>query len=142
MSLTSLEDRKMNNQKSPWPHFSHKELECHCGCSQMHMDPDFMLKIEELRHSFGKPMRVSSAYRCANHNERISKTGRNGPHTTGQAIDILVSGGDAYELLHYAIGYGFAGIGLRQSGPHANRFIHLDRLESLPSRPRPRVWSY
>ncbi len=125
-----------------WPHFSRKELECHCGCGQMGMDAGFMQKLVELRKTFGKPMRVSSAYRCSKHNERVSKTGLNGPHTTGQAIDIQVSGEDAFELLFFAIGFGFAGIGVNQRGLHAKRFIHLDRLESLPNRPRPRIWSY
>ena len=128
--------------KTHWPHFSRSELQCHCGCSKMLMDDGFMKKLEELRKAFGKPMRVSSAYRCATHNAKVSKTGRNGPHTTGQAVDILVSGEDAYELLYYAVGFGFGGLGVSQRGPHANRFIHLDRLESLSSRPRPRVWSY
>ena len=127
---------------TPWKHFNRKELECHCGCKKMAMDENFMQKIEELRHGFGKPMRVSSAYRCPNHNERVSSTGRNGPHTTGQAIDIQVSGEDAFELLFFAVGFGFAGMGFKQKGPHANRFIHLDRLESISNRPRPRIWSY
>ena len=127
---------------TPWPHFSHKELACHCGCGRMEMRDPFMRKLEELRTSFGKPMRITSAYRCPNHNERVSKTGRNGPHTTGQAIDIQVSGEDAFDLLFFAIGFGFAGIGINQRGPHANRFVHLDRLEGLIDRPRPRIWSY
>ena len=106
------------------------------------MDKKFMHRLEELRSAYGRPMVISSAYRCPDHNSRVSKTGRDGPHTTGQAIDILVSGQDAYELLFFAIGYGFAGLGINQSGPSSQRFVHLDRLESLSSRPRPSIWSY
>jgi zinc D-Ala-D-Ala carboxypeptidase len=125
-----------------WPHFSRAELTCQCGCGKMGMDQDFMRRLEELRTAYGRPMVITSAYRCPDHNSRVSKTGRNGPHTKGQAIDILASGENAYELLFFAIGYGFAGLGINQSGPHAQRFIHLDRLESLTQHPRPRVWSY
>lgn len=125
-----------------WPHFSNDELRCKCGCGMMLMHPDFMRRLESLRKTHNKPMLVSSAYRCPNHNNSVSHTGSQGPHTTGMAIDILISGEDAYELIHAAIGEGFAGIGVMQHGPHEKRFIHLDRLESTASGPRPRVWSY
>ena len=123
-----------------WKHFSREELACPC-CGQMAMDPGFMTKLVELRETYGKPMHVASAYRCPNREELVSGR-RDGPHTTGHAIDIYVNGEDAYELLYFAVGYGIPGVGVHQTGPHANRFIHLDRLESIPKRLRPRVWSY
>ena len=100
-----------------------------------------MTKLVELRETYGKPMYVASAYRCPDREELVSGR-RVGPHPMGHAIDIRVSGADAYELLYFAVGYGFPGIGVHQSGPHENRFIHLDRLESIPERLRPKLWSY
>ena len=94
-----------------------------------------MIRLEQLRITHAKPMIVTSAYRCPAYNLSISKTGRNGPHTTGQAIDILVSGSDAWELMHAAVGHGFAGFGIQQHGKRKKRFIHLDML-------RPRLWTY
>ena len=120
-------------------HFSRHELHCHCGCGQCQMDAAFMARLEQLRRAFGKPMRLSSAYRCPDYNARISHTGKTGPHTTGRAVDVLVSGEDAYRLVQLALEHGFTGIGISQKGPHEKRFIHLDDLDGTT---RPWVWSY
>ena len=83
-------------------------------------------------------MSLSSAYRCPDHNDAVSSTGRNGPHTIG-AADVKVSGAKAKELLMAACDAGATGIGVSQKGPHAARFIHIDRLEGDS---RPWIWSY
>ncbi len=98
-----------------------------------------MARLERLRQAFGKPMRLSSAYRCPDYNARVSHTGLTGPHTTGRAVDVLISGEEAYRLVQLALEYGFTGIGIAQRGPYERRFIHLDDLEGDL---RPRVWSY
>lgn len=122
-------------------HFSEYELKCKCGkCEFPGMDLEFMNLIETIRvdPDWQKPMRVSSAYRCPAYNTQVSSTGENGPHTTGQAMDFLVSGKDAHKLLGLAMDYGFTGIGISQKGPHSSRFIHLDNLTLN----RPWIWSY
>ncbi len=104
---------------------------------------DFMEKVETLRAVYGKPMRVTSAARCPAHNDLVSSTGRTGPHTTGRAIDIGVSGADAHQLLRVAMRFGnFTGIGVSQKGAHEKRFLHLDDLPNAPGQPRPTLWSY
>ena len=90
---------------------------------------------------YNKPMRITSGYRCSKHNAKISKTGLTGPHTTGHAVDISVSGEDAHLFLGLAFSFGFMGVGIKQSGQWSGRFIHLDDLE-LQEAPRPRVWTY
>ena len=120
-------------------HFSRSELQCHCGCGRCEMDAAFMVRLEQLRVAFGNPMHLSSAYRCPEYNARISHTGSHGPHTTGRAVDVLVSGEDAYRLVQLALELGFTGIGINQKGPREKRFIHLDDLDG-PTRPW--VWSY
>lgn len=129
-------------ENTKWPHFSEAELACQCGCNRQEMVPSFMEKLETLRIAFGKPMPVSSGYRCPMHNAQASHTGLAGPHTTGMAVDILISGKDAYHLLALAISHGFTGIGLSQRGAHNSRFLHLDMIEPGPGRPRPTVWTY
>ena len=95
--------------------FPDYELRCKCGCGVMNMEIEFMQKMQTLRDLFGRAIIVSSAYRCPDYNERVSKSGINGPHTTGQAIDCLVSGEDAHRLLTIACGLGsFTGIGISQ----------------------------
>lgn len=64
-------------------------------------------------------------------------------HTTGQAVDISVALGRSHQLLKIALEEGFTGIGVKQKGSIAKRFIHLDDLEPIPGeRTRPTVWSY
>ena len=43
--------------------FSRGEFACrHCGRAEM--NEDFMWRLQELRNSYGQPMRVTSGYRC------------------------------------------------------------------------------
>lgn len=127
--------------ETAWPHFADAELNCRC-CGAHRMAPGFMARLERLRVAFGKPLALTSAYRCPEHNAAVSGTGRSGPHTTGQAVDIPVKGGEVRTLIALAIAHGFTGIGLKQKGPHAGRFVHLDDLPDGPGRPRPWVWTY
>jgi zinc D-Ala-D-Ala carboxypeptidase len=121
-----------------YKYFSIDELKCqHCG--EHNMDESFMVKIEALRQDLDFPFVVTSAYRCKDHIiERKKKAP--GAHSTGHALDIAVSGDQAYRLLREALNVGMTGIGINQKGP--NRFIHLDDIEWDKDRPRPWVWSY
>ena len=124
------------------PHFSFDEMICRCGnCGRADMDPDFMKLLEEIRKAYGRPMRVSSAFRCDDHNGKVS-TVKNGPHTHAKngsrAADILVSGARAMELFALAKEVGANGLGVSQTGSHADRFIHIDGVD----RPAQAMWSY
>lgn len=125
--------------RSAWHNFSLEELECHCGCGVAGMDPEFMQKLVLMRRDLGFAFKLSSAYRCPDYNERISHTGRTGPHTTGRAVDIVLAGAEAFKVVSNSVQYGFTGIGIKQHGSHAQRFIHLD---DLTGDLRPWVWSY
>lgn len=107
------------------------------------MNDAFMRKMDRLRMALGVPIRVTSGFRSPEYNEKISTTGIDGPHTTGRAIDIQLMGDISmnWELLQYARGFGFYGVGFRMHGPHEKRFIHLDDLEAHEA-PRPRIWTY
>lgn len=121
-------------------HFKDHELKCkHCG--ENHMKKEFLDRLEDIRRAYGKPISVSSGYRCPSYNARISRTGLSGPHTTGSAIDIAISGKDAYLLVRLAMIHGMTGIGINQKGNWDKRFIHIDMCEQ-DNIPRPRVWSY
>ena len=120
--------------------FSNKELSCsHCGENKF--DQKTLDALQGLREAIGKPLKISSAYRCPVHNQKVSSTGVLGPHTTGKAIDILCSGSFAHEVLSYAMirSSVWKGIGISQKGDHKSRFIHLDTIETNN---RPWVWSY
>lgn len=124
------------------PHFkleTDPKLTCSCGCGML-PEQSFMEKVEQLRVAVGFPLPVTSAARCPDYNSQVSSTGRTGPHTTGRAIDLGVSGSRAHSVLASALMAGFTGIGVSQKG--AARFIHLDDLPNGPGCPRPYVWSY
>lgn len=121
-------------------HFRITEFECRCGCGRVEMNLMFLNALDQLREKYGKPLVVTSGYRCPSYNSKVSSTGPTGPHTTGKAADLRVDRGDAYRLLKLALDAGFTGIGVQQKG--GGRFIHLDLLNDAPGQPRPTVWSY
>ncbi len=100
------------------------------------MQPAFMDKLQQLRTAYGKPMIISSGYRCPKHPIEAKKASP-GAHASGQAADIAVQGNDAHQVLKLAMAAGFTGIGVQQKG--GGRFLHLDTLTDFP---RPNVWSY
>jgi uncharacterized protein YcbK (DUF882 family) len=120
-------------------YFTLDEFACKC-CGKSQMDPAFLRLVDELRHRCGFPLPVTSGYRCAKHNQAVSTTGPNGPHTTGRAVDLGVSRHRAYDVLRHALDMGFTGIGVQQKG--TTRFLHLDNLVEPQAAPRPTVWSY
>ncbi len=116
------------------PNFTEAEMRCHCGCGRADMTPDFMATLQRARTLYDKPMGITSGFRCPAYDKRI---GGAGVHPTGQAADIAVSGENVYHLLSAAMA--MRGIGLKQHGPHARRFIHLDTTYGPM---RPRIWTY
>jgi uncharacterized protein YcbK (DUF882 family) len=127
-------------------HFSRDELKCSFAPdAPVLMDAFFMEKLEELREEWGRPMRLSSAYRTEDNPRERSKPlkydhlgnplPKGGMHARGRACDVLVAGADAVELLRLAVKY-FNGIGINQKGEWSQRFIHLD------DRTNPAMWSY
>lgn len=95
-----------------------------------------MQQLQMLRFAYGKPMRITSGYRCPDHPIEKAKN-KPGAHASGLACDVGVQGAEARELLGLAIKSGFTGIGVQQKG--GGRFLHLDLLEGDN---RPTVWSY
>ena len=126
--------------------FSVGEMKCHCGCGEDSMDMDFMDILQGIREDMNRPLKISSAVRCANHNMKVSSTGKNGPHvprTEGtKAADIIIAGADALRFIDVARKHGIGGIGISQRGPHAKRFVHIDTLSADDGHPRPTVWTY
>jgi len=99
-----------------WKYFSEDEVKCkHTGLCEM--DDDFMQKLDIIREEVGVPFVVTSAYRDKTH-----------------PIE------DALNLIEVALKHGITGLGVKQHGD--GRFIHLDTLDTQPSRPRPHIWSY
>ncbi len=128
---------------SRWKFFTLEELKCKCGkCDSVgnEMDNQFMQVIVMLRYKLHFPFIISSAYRCPQHNNTVSASGFKGPHTTGKAIDISVSGAQAFYLIEESLKYNISGLGINQKGD--GRFIHLDMCSAKDGVSRPMIWSY
>ena len=118
---------------SAYKHFTRGEFACKCGCGRADMQPLFLGRLQALRMIWGKPMSITSGYRCPDHPVEKAKANP-GTHAQGIAADIGISGADAVTLLRLALDANFTGIGVQQKG--SGRFLHLDIRE------HPAIWSY
>ena len=123
-----------------WTYFTEKEMKCK-GTDECLMDEKFMEKLECLRECYDRPMIITSGYRSQAHNSAIGGS-PNSAHVQGRAVDVAVTGSDAYDLIRLAIEHKFTGIGVAQRGAHNKRFIHIDDMDDSDRSPRPTVWSY
>lgn len=101
--------------------FSSTEFDCKgSGCCRSTLIDDKLVEyLQKIREHFGKPITITSGYRCGTHNSRVGgATGSR--HTKGQAADIIVSGVIPAEVAKYAESIGVLGIGLYSS------FVHID----------------
>ena len=116
-------------------HFSRSEFACKCGCDEALMDEGFVQKLDQMREYLDAPIEITSGYRCPDHNDNVSSTGRTGPHTTGKAADIQLP---TRELMRHAMTTAclrFNGVGINMKGADSGRFIHVDSLNF-------RGWTY
>lgn len=108
--------------------FRSEEFECGCGCQTIGaaMQVEFMLMLQRMRDTYGKPIKINSGWRCKDHNKAIGGSPTS-YHLRGRAVDIrCVSSADRYLLKRAAILTGFTGIGT------ADTFIHIDNRDTEP----------
>ena len=51
--------------------FKREELECHCGCHQLNIDTEFIVRLQAFRYMLKKPLTVTCASRCKKHNKEV-----------------------------------------------------------------------
>lgn len=106
--------------------FKSTEFDCHGSkcCSSTLIDEKLVEYLQQIRNHFGKPVNVSSAYRCATHNKNVGgATGSR--HMKGQAADIYITGVKPAEIAKYAESIGILGIGLYETDADGH-FVHVD----------------
>lgn len=125
-------DIDLNFNRNITTNFKLREFACkHCGA--VSISPSFVelvARLQMLRSKVGKPVNVTSGYRCAIHDAAVgtsSNPGR-GPHTTGKAADIWWDGASVDEMAAKAKEVGFTGVGRY----YGQGFIHVD-LREKPS---------
>lgn len=112
-------------------YFRPEEFKCKCGkCSGGSMDAGLVSKLNEARHLAQVPFNITSAYRCAAHNERVGGK-PNSAHLRGLAVDISFKDNThAFAILQALINVGFVRIGYNQK----HSFFHVDADKSLPQK--------
>ena len=123
------------NWQQDWCNFTPDEVKCsHCG--ELKINSDIMDLLQQARNDLG-PLSITSGYRCSEHNNNISSTGPNGPHTTGKALDISVKDSKHRKELITYFAPKVPGLGIAKS------FIHIDILTAEDGfEMRPNSWVY
>jgi uncharacterized protein YcbK (DUF882 family) len=129
---------KKNESKKLSKYFTSKEFQCSCKkCDEQYISSELLDLLDQVREKYGKPIRVTSGYRCPEHNVAIGgKVGSS--HVSGLAADIqptLVTLDELDTL--YEICYDiFDNIGDGRN----KRFVHVDVREAKKSGKR--TWLY
>ena len=93
-------------------------------CAQGQIDDKLVGILQNIRDHFGKPVHVSSAYRCSAWNKAVGGES-NSYHRYGRAADIKVKDIAPAEVAKYAESVGVKGIGLYETDADGY-FVHVD----------------
>jgi len=127
--------REQSDWKEKWKNFNLDEFRCKCGCGHVSIHSDLLDLLQTARNNIGR-IGITSAFRCNEHNDKVSSTGLSGPHTTSKAVDIHVSNSQHRKQLIDYFTNKVTGLGI------AKTFIHIDILTSDEVPHRPNCWLY
>lgn len=103
------------------------------GSGRQHMDRAFVRLLDELRDRYGRPLRITSAYRSPAHNAAVGGVPESS-HMAGLAVDVAcTSSRDRHDLLRAIFGLGISRIGVGAT------FVHIDQD---PDKAADVVWTY
>jgi len=113
-------------------HFQVREFTCkHCG--EVKIESELIEILEELRKDLKMPVVITSAYRCAKHNQEIGGV-PSSAHVRGYAVDIRVlDSRTRFYVVRWLLERGINRIGIGRD------FIHFD-LD--PEKPKNVIWHY
>ena len=127
--------REPGDWQEDWCNFKPDEFRCSC-CNRLEVASELLDVLQKARNVLG-PLTLTSAYRCGDHNSKVSSTGLSGPHTTGFAVDIHVSNSQHRKQLISYFADKVSGLGI------AKTFIHIDLLTYEHGfEMRPNAWKY
>lgn len=110
--------------------FRSTEFDCHGSgcCSKTLIDEKLVEYLQKIRDHFGKPIIISSGYRCERHNRSVGGATAS-KHKQGMAADIMVTDVKPAEVAKYAESIGILGIGLYETNKDGF-FVHIDTRTS------------
>lgn len=117
---------KKNVSENLSANFKSTEFDCHgtgC-CSKTLIDEKLVEYLQKIREHFGKPVIISSGYRCERHNKSVGGATAS-KHKQGMAADIMVTDIKPAEVAKYAESIGILGIGLYETEKDGY-FVHID----------------
>ena len=125
---------------SRWPNFNPEEFQCKSS-GELKMSEALLDFLQAYRNVLGKGVSINSGFRCPDHNNSVSSTGMEGPHTTGLAVDIGTNTQTQYKLIRFAMNYNpqAMGIGVAKTFTHID-FLTTDNGDKYAVRPN--VWKY
>ena len=113
-------------------HFKVEEFAC-THCDDVSMDQTFLNMIDIAREEAGVPFKITSGYRCPEHNKAVGGVS-DSAHVGGYAADIACSSGSArYKIIAALLKVGFNRVGVSKN------FIHVD---CDPGKPSQVIWTY
>jgi uncharacterized protein YcbK (DUF882 family) len=129
---------KKGENKQLSKNFKSNEFECPCSkCTDQFIEQSLITKLQEVRDTYGKPIDVTSGYRCPEHNANVG--GKIGSaHMSGLAADVspalmtLDELDDLYEVCYNL----FDNIGDGRN----KKFVHVDVRS--PKKTGKRLWIY
>ena len=112
--------------------FEDYEFECPC-CKQANISPLFVNCLDAARLRAGVPFKITSGYRCPNHNRAVGGSPTSS-HMLGIAVDIAAgASGIKFLIVKALIESGFTRIGIGKD------FVHVDMDGMKPSNV---MWTY
>jgi uncharacterized protein YcbK (DUF882 family) len=103
--------------------FSTHEFNCRC-CGRAEINPHLVDALQELRDLAAAAVRITSGYRCPEHNRAVGGAKRS-QHLLGNAADIVIDGrsvAETYELAEQVPAFRNGGIGVYPE----QGFVHVD----------------
>lgn len=92
-------------------------------CAEGKIDEKLVKILQQIRDHFGKPVYISSAYRCPVWNKQVGGVSSS-YHLSGQAADFYIDGVAPAEIAKFAESIGVKGIGLYEEKD--GNFVHID----------------
>ena len=104
-------------------YFSVEESQCPCGCGQVvKSGHPIWSAASRIREVIGKPMTITSGYRCRIYNQTLKNSAKHSKHIEGCALDLStvnLTGNEKYCFVEEAMKFGLR-IGIYQN------HIHID----------------